>query len=119
MMPVLSRRNFVASSSLGLLAARLPHSAKLRAIVQQWHDDPSLERRKQYLVLLQRLLDPTEGRDEDRLNAKGDQSWEDWIKRTGELPPDFEVMPSQPFLSDPLLMLDASHPTYIRTPQQW
>jgi len=31
-----------------------------------------------------------------------DRNWEEWQKRTGELPPDFARMRSQPFLPDPL-----------------
>ena len=31
-----------------------------------------------------------------------DVTLKDWIKRTGELPPDFDRMPSIPFLPDPL-----------------
>jgi pimeloyl-ACP methyl ester carboxylesterase len=45
-----------------------------------------------------------------RINAY-DKSWEDWLKRTGELPPDFDAMPPQPFLVD---LLEG-----IRTPEQW
>ena len=28
--------------------------------------------------------------------------WNDWLKETGELPPDFDRMPSVPHLPDPL-----------------
>src|SRR2546421_4730950 len=30
------------------------------------------------------------------------EAWEAWLQRTGELPPDFEAMPSRPGLPDPL-----------------
>jgi hypothetical protein len=30
------------------------------------------------------------------------EPWEQWLKRTGELPPDFDALPSIPFLPDPL-----------------
>jgi pimeloyl-ACP methyl ester carboxylesterase len=30
------------------------------------------------------------------------EPWEQWLKRTGELPPDFDALPSTPFLPDPL-----------------
>jgi pimeloyl-ACP methyl ester carboxylesterase len=36
------------------------------------------------------------------------QPWEDWLKRSGELPPDFERLPSVPGLPDPLRRLDGS-----------
>jgi len=32
-----------------------------------------------------------------------DRTWEQWQERTRELPPDFEAMPSNPFLPDPLV----------------
>ena len=32
-----------------------------------------------------------------------DENFQDWLKRTGELPPDFDKMPSIPFLPDPLI----------------
>ncbi len=40
-----------------------------------------------------------------------DKSWENWLKRTGELPPDFDALPSTPFLVDPL--------EGVQTPEQW
>jgi pimeloyl-ACP methyl ester carboxylesterase len=47
------------------------------------------------------LLRPSRTTDTARINAS-DRSWEDWVRRTGEQPPDFDEMPSQPFLPDPL-----------------
>ncbi len=38
-----------------------------------------------------------------RINAY-DKTWEDWVKRTGALPPDFDAMPSNPDLPDPLVL---------------
>lgn len=32
-----------------------------------------------------------------------DHTWSDWLRRTGERPPDFDRLPSRPFLPDPLL----------------
>jgi len=31
-----------------------------------------------------------------------DKTWEEWQRRTGELPPDFDAMPSEPWLPDAL-----------------
>jgi dienelactone hydrolase len=50
---------------------------------------------------LTRLLSPSTTKATGRINAL-DRSWEDWQKRTNAKPPDFESMPSQPFLPDPL-----------------
>ena len=55
----------------------------------------------QTLAELKSLLPPTNLKATARINAI-DRTWNDWVDRTGELPPDFESMPSQPFLPDPL-----------------
>lgn len=52
-------------------------------------EDAALERRIAYRDELQRLLPRS-------------AEWEQWLQRTGELPPDFSVMPGQPGLPDPL-----------------
>jgi hypothetical protein len=42
-----------------------------------------------YLAQLRRLLPECE-------------PWEEWLRASGELPPDFDALPSQPALPDPL-----------------
>ncbi|MEQ1824862.1 MAG: alpha/beta fold hydrolase [Pirellula sp.] len=81
-------------------------------------------RRKQYLdelrsIIAPTVLDPSIG----RISAM-DKTWEDWVARTGELPPDFDSMPSFADLPDPLILggkpgqgQDGSVP--ITTPEQW
>jgi cephalosporin-C deacetylase-like acetyl esterase len=64
-------------------------------------DDAAVARRRQYLDEMKRILAPSYRNDTTRINAH-DKSWEDWQQRTGELPPDFSQMRSQPFLPDPL-----------------
>ena len=53
--------------------------------------------RKQELDDLLKILPPSNTRITGRISAK-DKSWEDWVRRTGELPPDFDSMPSIPGL---------------------
>ncbi|MBO0799775.1 MAG: hypothetical protein J2P31_13220, partial [Blastocatellia bacterium] len=53
-----------------------------------------------------------------RINAV-DKTWEDWVRRTGELPPDFASMPSIPELPDPLLIHDGDHTRPVRTKEEW
>jgi len=48
-----------------------------------------------------------------------DSSWPDWLKRTGELPPDFNRMPSLPFLPDPLVLDEGGKNIPITTVAQW
>jgi dienelactone hydrolase len=50
---------------------------------------------------LLRTLAPSRTPQTGRMNAH-DKTWEQWQKRTGELPPDFSRLASQPFLPDPL-----------------
>ena len=63
--------------------------------------DDAAVRRQQALSDLQRNLPPTFRNDTTRVSAF-DKSWEDWQQRTRELPPDFDALPSEPFLPDPL-----------------
>jgi hypothetical protein len=53
------------------------------------------ERRRHDLEVLQKVLQPSSTKFTGRINAT-DRSWEDWVRRTGELPPDFASMPSIP-----------------------
>src|SRR5579862_1073815 len=70
--------------------------------------DDVLERRKQYLETLQKILPPTTSTElTGRISAFG-KSWEDAIRRTGELPPDFSAMPSIAGLPDPLLLREGT-----------
>ena len=60
-------------------------------------------RREQYLEQLRQLLKP-EADDylsDPRLSI-WDESWMDWLDRTGELPPDFDRLPATATLPDPL-----------------
>ncbi|MFB3830086.1 MAG: alpha/beta fold hydrolase [Bryobacteraceae bacterium] len=66
--------------------------------------------RREALDVLLKVLSPSNTRITGRITAV-DKSWEDWQKRTGELPPDFDAMPSIPGLPDPL--------QGVKTPAQW
>lgn len=45
--------------------------------------------------------------------------WHDWLKRTGELPPDFDQLPSLPFLPDPLIIDEGGKNIPVETMAQW
>jgi len=66
----------------------------LLAAVAAGGQDGSLEE-------LQRLLRPSDPPPDGRYNAT-DRTWEDWLRRTGERPPDFAALPSIPGLPDAL-----------------
>ena len=48
-----------------------------------------------------------------------DSTIHDWLKRTGELPPDFDMMPSIPFLPDPLIIDEGGENIPVKTMAQW
>lgn len=48
-----------------------------------------------------------------------DSTWMDWLRRTGELPPDFDQTPSSPFLPEPLLLNKRGIDMPIVTKAQW
>jgi dienelactone hydrolase len=68
--------------------------------------------------VLQKVLLPSRTNFNGRINAL-DRSWEEWVRRTGELPPDFASMPSIPDLPDPLLMRENGRTLPVRTPEDW
>lgn len=57
--------------------------------------------RRATLDQLLRVLRPSTPPPDGRMNAH-DKTWEEWQRRTGELPPDFDAMPSEPWLPDAL-----------------
>ncbi len=65
-------------------------------------------------ILAPTVLDPSIG----RISAI-DRTWEDWIARNGELPPDFESMPSSADLPDPLVLRDRQPAVPITTAEHW
>jgi cephalosporin-C deacetylase-like acetyl esterase len=48
-----------------------------------------------------------------------DTTFTDWLKRTGELPPDFEVMPAYSLLPDPLVQEENGKFVPIKTVSDW
>jgi cephalosporin-C deacetylase-like acetyl esterase len=48
-----------------------------------------------------------------------DETFKDWVSRTGELPPDFDRMPSIPFLPDPLIIDEGGKNQPVRTMASW
>jgi pimeloyl-ACP methyl ester carboxylesterase len=48
-----------------------------------------------------------------------DSTWMDWLHHSGELPPDFDLMPSFPFLPEPLVLNKNGKDIPIQTKEQW
>lgn len=81
-------------------------------------DDVS-ERQRADLDATLKILPPTRPFRSGVINRFGDRTWEDWQRRTGELPPDFASMPSRPMLPDPMVRLDSPAMEPIRTKADW
>jgi len=48
-----------------------------------------------------------------------DETFKDWLTRTGELPPDYDSLPSIPFLPDPFIKDEGGENIPITTMAQW
>ncbi|MCU0226743.1 MAG: acetylxylan esterase [Bryobacterales bacterium] len=80
--------------------------------------DASEARREQTLQELLRILTPSRSPHAGRINAQ-DNTWEEWQRRTAELPPDFARMPSQPFLPDPLAAVPEENIPAVHDAASW
>jgi dienelactone hydrolase len=79
--------------------------------------DDDLSVRQKYLEQIRSWLPPeTPGRG---AVSPLDATWADWLKRTGELPPDFNKLPSMPFLPDPLILDEGGKNIPVKTAEQW
>ena len=124
--PNLNRREFIQGGTAGLAAlAGMSMAGSSNPGKRPNYgsaskgSDAVLERRKRYLETLQKILPRTTTNElTGRMNG-GDKNWEAWVARTGELPPDFESMPSNNFLPDPLVRLEGTRSTPITTLEQW
>lgn len=125
----LTRRGFVAATIAAVIAGDRP-LALLQALVRSDAlfdaprdvvaaiDDPSLDRRRAALEVLLKVYGQPDGRMINRFSAV-DKTWAAWQERTGELPPDFDMMPSDGMLPDPLIAMRDGRPHRITSASQW
>ncbi len=81
----------------------------------------NMKKRQKYLEELKPLLQPMPEWASNygyRVNYV-DNTWNDWLLRTGELPPDFDSLPSIPILPDPLLLDEGILDIPVTIPEQW
>jgi cephalosporin-C deacetylase-like acetyl esterase len=81
------------------------------------HAQDDAVKRKQYLkelILLQEK--PT---NVDSFVSYQDSTWLEWVERTGELPPDYDRLPSLPFLPNPLIADEGRSNIPITSLEQW
>jgi dienelactone hydrolase len=92
--------------------------ALLLATASTAHAQAPADPRRADLALLQERLIPSRPPATGRM-GHGDTIWDDWVRRTGELPPDFNALPSIPELPDPLQLRSEGRTVPITTPAQW
>ena len=78
---------------------------------------PDSTRRKEIRDWILRVL-PEDEKGKGAVSVE-DETFRDWVKRTGELPPDFDRLPSIPFLPDPLLIDEGTRNIPVATLSQW
>ncbi len=78
-----------------------------------------IKRRQQYLEEVLDINIDQLFRENTRRVSISDSTWKDWLKRSGELPPDFAKMKSVPMLPEPLIDYKGDREIPITTPAQW
>ncbi len=91
---------------------------------RQNQEVPNEEKQKASLELILKVLPPDQLNENSAFDDRGrlsflDRTFADWLKRTGELPPDYDQMPSLPFLPNPLIIDEGGKNIPVKTPEQW
>jgi dienelactone hydrolase len=102
---------------LGFSANTLFAQARIKSKSGSNIIDEDKEKREMYLKQLLPLL--SSDRTDKGRPSPLDETWLDWQRRTGELPPNFETMPSIPFLPDPLILEKDGVKIPVTTREQW
>ena len=80
-----------------------------------------ISKRKQFLediLKINIIKDKVVDRSAQPVNQR-DTTWMDWLNNSGELPPDFDQMPSIPFLPEPLVLNKNGKEVPVKTKEQW
>src|ERR1700742_3102041 len=113
----MTRREFlVQSAAISLATSGLRPNNAVFAQATKAFDSES--RRRADLEMLLKIFPPTSTPITGRINSF-DTTWEEWVKRSGELPPDFESMQSIPNLPDPLLLTEGGRQTPVTNEALW
>ncbi len=75
-------------------------------------------RRRAELEMFLNVFPRTSPPENGRIN-NFDKTWEQWVNRTGELPPDFDSMPSIPGLPDPLVLIEDGRSVPVTNQALW
>lgn len=79
--------------------------------------EAAVSERKASLETILRLLPPD--RTSNGRVSFLDETFQEWLSRTGELPPDFSQLPSIPLLPDPLVLDEGVTNVPVTTMEQW
>ena len=113
-----TRRAFFAqSATMAIGASTLGTGGFARSAPSAGPTNGEDKRRKELEEFL-KIFPPTRQPRTGRINAY-DKTWEDWVKRTGALPPDFDAMPSNPGLPDPLVLKENGRRIPVTTQALW
>ena len=99
----MTRREFLAQAAATSVAAAMMGTENVAFARPSTSALDAESRRRADLEMFLKIFPPSSPPVSGRINAY-DKTWEDWVKRTGELPPDFEAMPSIANLPDPLIL---------------
>ncbi len=79
----------------------------------------TVNRQKNDLEDILKINIAQKNRENTRRTTWQDSTWSDWLKRSGELPPDFSSMAHMPFLPDPLVQLENGKEKVIKSKADW
>jgi pimeloyl-ACP methyl ester carboxylesterase len=114
----ITRRTFIAETAtmaIGASALGTAEMGRSGAVGRQLSEQ---DKRRKVLEDFLRIFPPSRKPRTGRINAY-DQTWEDWVKRTGALPPDFDAMPSIPGLPDPLVLRENGRNVPVTSKTLW
>lgn len=114
----MTRREFIAQAAAASMATSMLGKEN-SAVAQSSNSLLNAEaRQRAYLDQFLKIFPPTSTPRSGRINAY-DKTCEDWVKRTGALPPDFASMPSIPNLPDPLHLTENGRQTAVTNEALW
>jgi cephalosporin-C deacetylase-like acetyl esterase len=111
---------FLAVFCIAALSTVIFSFSPVKNTVFYMHSDSSVLDSGQRKATLARILAVLPADDERKGPVSFyDNTFRDWLSRTGELPPDFDQMPSIPFLPDPLVHEVKGKSVLITSKAQW
>ncbi len=114
----ITRRTFFAETATMAMGASALGSAGLGGSADPAAPPGDQQKRRKELEEFLKIFPHSQKPRTGRINAY-DQTWEDWVKRTGALPPDFDSMPSISGLPDPLVLRENGRNIPVTSQEIW